>query len=76
MGILWRQDIVYDNVLILISDAAPYILKAISVVCPKMINLICVAHAFHRAAEIRGRAKYLKVDLSILSVKKVFSKLQ
>ena len=47
--------------------------QALSVVYPKMIHLTCVAHAFHRVAEVI-RGNYPKVDLLISSVKKVFLK--
>ncbi|KAJ4440650.1 hypothetical protein ANN_08797 [Periplaneta americana] len=55
MGILWPKGIMYDNVLFFISDAAPYMVKAgqaLSVVYPKLTHFTCVAHAFHRVAEV------------------------
>ncbi|KAJ4427708.1 hypothetical protein ANN_25360 [Periplaneta americana] len=57
MGILWPKGIMYDNVLFFISDAAPYMVKAgqaLSVVYPKLTHFTCVAHAFHRVAEVSG----------------------
>ncbi|KAJ4443015.1 hypothetical protein ANN_04665 [Periplaneta americana] len=77
MGILWPKGIMYDNVLFFISDAAPYMVKAgqaLSVVYPKLTHFTCVAHAFHRVAEV-VRDNFPKVDLLISSVKKYFSKL-
>ncbi|XP_069700702.1 uncharacterized protein [Periplaneta americana] len=76
MGILWPKGIMYDNVLFFISDAAPYMVKAgqaLSVVYPKLTHFTCVAHAFHRVAEV-VRDNFPKVDLLISSVKKVFLK--
>ncbi|KAJ4440071.1 hypothetical protein ANN_08203 [Periplaneta americana] len=55
MGILWPKGIMYDNVLFFISVAAPYMVKAgqaLSVVYPKLTHFTCVAHAFHRVAEV------------------------
>ena len=42
MGILWRQGILYDNVLLFISDVVPYKLKARQTyaVYPKIAYLI------------------------------------
>ncbi|KAJ4445415.1 hypothetical protein ANN_07220 [Periplaneta americana] len=62
MGILWPKGIMYDNVLFFISDAAPYMVKAgqaLSVVYPKLAHFTCVAHAFHRVAEV-VRDNFLK----------------
>ncbi|KAJ4443792.1 hypothetical protein ANN_05572 [Periplaneta americana] len=62
MGILWPKGIMYDNVLFFISDAAPYMVKAgqaLSVVYPKLTHFTCVAHAFHRVAEV-VRDNFLK----------------
>lgn len=76
MGILWPKGSMYDNVLFFISDAAPYMVKAgqaLSVVYPKLTHFTCVAHAFHRVAEV-VRDNFPKVDLLISSVKKVFLK--
>ncbi|KAJ4432556.1 hypothetical protein ANN_21179 [Periplaneta americana] len=79
MGILWPKGIMYDNVLFFISDAAPYMVKAgqaLSVVYPKLTHFTCVAHAFHRVAEVvrdnflntveqlnRGRADAVRAKL-------------
>ena len=59
----------YNNVLLFISDAAPYMVKAgqaLSVVYPKMTHFTCVAEV------VRGN--YPKIDLLISSVKKIFLK--
>ena len=61
----------YNNMMLFISDVTP--LKVLSVVYPKMTHLICVAHAFHRAAEV-VMDNCPKVDLLISSMKKVLSK--
>ena len=69
MGVLWPEDIMYANVLLFISDSAPYMVKAgqaLSVVYPKMIHFTCMAEVV--------RSNYLNVDMLISSVKKVFLK--
>jgi hypothetical protein len=47
-----------ENVLLLVSDAAPYMMKAakaVQLLYPKMIHVTCIAHALHRVAEeVRG----------------------
>ncbi|KAJ4443345.1 hypothetical protein ANN_05013 [Periplaneta americana] len=66
MGILWPKGIMYDNVLFFISDAAPYMVKAgqaLSVVYPKLTHFTCVAHAFHRVAEV-VRDNFLKQEFN------------
>ncbi|KAJ4447122.1 hypothetical protein ANN_09122 [Periplaneta americana] len=61
MGILWPKGIMYDNVLFFISDAAHMVKagQALSVVYPKLTHFTCVAHAFHRVAEV-VRDNFLK----------------
>ena len=57
----------YDDALLFISRAAPYILKAtqsFSVFYPKMTQCTSVLHVFQRAAEV-ARDKYPIVDLLI-----------
>jgi hypothetical protein len=44
-----------DNVLLLVTDASPYMKKAaegLSVSYPKLVCVICVTHALHRVCEI------------------------
>ena len=56
MHILWPGGVKYDNVLLLLSDAAPYMIKAgegLSVSYPKTIHVTCVAHALHRVAYMK-----------------------
>ncbi|VVC34389.1 Ribonuclease H-like domain,Domain of unknown function DUF659 [Cinara cedri] len=76
MGIIWPGDILYDNVLLFLTDAAPYMIKASSVLkslYTKMVHVSCAAHGIHRVAEeIRGQ--FHTVDDLISSVKKTFRK--
>lgn len=76
MNILWPGGIHHDNVLLFLSDAAPYMVKAGEVLksfYTKMIHVTCAAHGLHRVAEeIRGQ--FNTVDKIISSVKKIFRK--
>lgn len=63
MFTLWPEGIKHDNVLIFLSDAAPYMVKAGRAICTlysykysnsvfiKMVHVTCVAHAIHRVTE-------------------------
>ena len=76
MHILWPHGVKYDNVLLLLTDAAPYMIKAgeeLSVSYPKMIHVTCVAHAQHRVIETI-RMLYPNVDKLIANARKVFVK--
>lgn len=76
MGIIWPGDILYDNVLLFLTDAAPYMVKAGSVLkslYTKMVHVSCAAHGIHRVAE-EIRARFDSVDDLISNVKKTFRK--
>lgn len=76
MGILWPEGVQHDNVLLFLSDAAPYMVKAgkcINTLYSKCIHLTCLAHAFQRIAE-KIRGEFSDVDKVVASVKKVFRK--
>jgi hypothetical protein len=76
MSILWPDIVMHENVLLFVSDAALYMVKAgkaLNAFFPKIIHLTCLAHAFHRIAETL-RSKFTKVDQLIFSVKKIFLK--
>lgn len=76
LAFLWPGGVQYDNVLLFLSDAAPYVVKAgagLKVLYPKLIHLTCLAHGLHRVAETI-RVKYKDVDLLVSNVKKVFVK--
>jgi len=66
----------YNNVLLFLSDVAPYTVKAgsdLKNVYTKMIHTICRAHALHRIAEeICGLFNI--VDKLISNMKKIFRK--
>ena len=76
MMFLYDNKIQYENVLLFITDAAKYMVKAgqaIQVSYPKMIHLTCLAHGLNRVAE-EIRSNYPKVNKLISSVKKIYSK--
>ncbi|KAL4126569.1 hypothetical protein QTP88_010789 [Uroleucon formosanum] len=76
MHILWPTNVKYYNILLFISDAAPYMKKAgstIQTLYPNIIHLTCLAHACHNVCE-EVRAYYKNVDQLISEMKKTFLK--
>jgi len=75
MFTLWPEGIKHDNVLIFVSDAAPYMVKAGRAICTlysKMVHVTCVAHAIHRVAE-EIRSNFQDVNkLCLLRKKNIF----
>jgi len=76
MFLLWPDGIHHDDVLLFLSDAAPYIVKAgktIGALYSKMVHVACLAHGVHSVAEeIRGQ--FTKVDKLISKVKQILLK--
>lgn len=74
MQVLWPNQILYRNVLLLVTDGAAYMKKAgsaLQTLYPNMLHVTCIAHALHRVAEdVRG--SYREVDELIANVKKVY----
>lgn len=65
-----------DSILLFISDAAPYMVKAaraIQVFYPKITHVTCLAHGLHRVCE-QIRSIHQNVDRLIANTKKVFLK--
>lgn len=76
MVLLWPEGVRHDDVLLFVTDAAPYIVKAakaIKAFYSKMIHVTCLAHAFHRVAE-EVRANFPEIDKLVSHTKKVFVK--
>lgn len=76
MSLIWPNNIQHEQVLLFVTDAAPYMIKAanaLEVLYPKMIHLTCLAHALHRVAET-VRCQYPDVDLLISTIKRIFLK--
>ena len=62
--------------LLFISDAAPYMIKAakaLQLLYPQMIHVTCLVHALHRVAE-EVRGSYPEVDKLIANGKRIFIK--
>lgn len=65
-----------EKVLLIVTDAAPYMILAMSnlkVLYPNAIHVTCTAHALHRVAEFI-RNEFDNVNKLISNTKKVFSK--
>jgi len=58
---IWPNGIKHDHVLLLLRDAAPYMVKAIKVFYLKMEHVTCLAHGLHRVVE-EIRKHFPKVD--------------
>lgn len=64
----------YDEVLLFVTDAAPYMVKAgitIQNLYTKIIHVTCLAHGLRRVAE-GIRNQYKNVDQLISNVKNLF----
>lgn len=76
LSILWPNGVRYDDVWLLVTDAAAYMKKAgkgLAVVFPNLLHLTCLAHALHNVAE-QVRSQYPGVNDLIATVKSVFVK--
>lgn len=76
MGILWPNGVQHEYVLLFITDAAPYMVKAgtaLQVFYSKMIHVTCAAHGLHRVVE-HVRSNFSTMDKLIACVKQVFKK--
>jgi hypothetical protein len=76
MNLLSRDKVERANFLLFVSDAAPYLIKKVTVLqslYSKMIHVTCLAHTLHRVAE-EVRGSYPEVDKLIGNGKKIFIK--
>lgn len=76
LAILWPEEVKHENVLLFVTDAAPYMKKAgraLKVIFPNMLHVTCLAHGLHRVAE-HIRSLYPTVDRLVSNVKKIFLK--
>ena len=72
LRLLWLMTVLYENILLVCTYAAPYMCKAMSglqVLYPKMIHVICVAHGLHHVAEL-VRSNHPNVNLLVSSKRK------
>eukprot|EP00095_Tigriopus_kingsejongensis_P008118 snap_masked-scaffold184_size276635-processed-gene-1.15 protein:Tk08118 transcript:snap_masked-scaffold184_size276635-processed-gene-1.15-mRNA-1 annotation:"PREDICTED: uncharacterized protein LOC100902024" len=73
---LFGDEIDYDKVKLLLTDAAAYCIKAargLKELFPNLLHVTCIAHGLSRVAEL-ARVTYPKVNLLISETKKVFVK--
>jgi hypothetical protein len=73
---LWPSGGNDEKVLLLLSDAAPYMIKAgktLNVFFPNMIHVTCLAHMLQRIAE-KVRELFPNVNTLVNNLKKVFLK--
>lgn len=77
LNLLWSGNDKFENVLLILTDAAPYMVKAINLIKElqnsNIIHLTCMAHSIHRLCEtIRNECD--TTDEFISNAKKVFIK--
>lgn len=73
---IFRIGIQYDKVLLVLTDAAAYMIAAmrsLQILFSKMLHLTCFDHGLHRVAEFI-RAQFPNVNKLIANTKAVFSK--
>lgn len=76
-GIL-STDVDKNKVLLVTTDAAPYMksaMEALTVLYPKMVHVTCAAHGLHRVAEL-VRTKFKAVNTLVSNVKRTFTKVE
>ena len=65
-----------NDILLVITDAAPYMIKAVkalNVLYPKMMHVTCLVHILHRVCE-EIRFLFPNIDSLISNAKKIFTK--
>lgn len=76
VAFLWPNGICYSKILLIVTDAAPYMcaaVKSLKILYPKMLHITCFSHGLHRLAEF-VRSKFVAVNDLIASCKAVFVK--
>ncbi|KAF0760196.1 DUF659 domain-containing protein [Aphis craccivora] len=76
LKILWPTGGNDDKVLLLLSDAAPYMVKSgdvLKVLYPNLIHVTCLAHGLNRVAE-KVRDMFPNVNKLVNNIKKIFLK--
>lgn len=49
MSILWTEKVLYDKMLLYVTDAVSYIMKSRHVhIFPKLVNFTCMVHGLHK----------------------------
>lgn len=73
---MWPDQILYENVLLLLSDGASYMIKAASALrtlYSRMLHVTCVAHGLNRVCEC-VREHYTEIDSLVAYVKSIFAR--
>jgi len=76
LKLLWPLGGNDEKVLLMLSDAAPYMTKAgdtLKIFYPNLIHVTCLAHMFNRVAE-KTREMFPNVNKLVSNIKKVFLK--
>ncbi|KAL4142778.1 hypothetical protein QTP88_005183 [Uroleucon formosanum] len=76
LNILWPDGIRHHDVLLFLSDAAPYMVKcgkSLNALYSKMVHVTCAAYGLHRVSE-EVRNQFGTVDKIVANVKKIFKK--
>ncbi|XP_055493525.1 uncharacterized protein LOC129698403 [Leucoraja erinacea] len=76
LTVLWPEGIKHENVLLFVTNAAPYMKSAacaLKVLFPKMLHLTCLAQGLHEIAE-HIRSLFPNVDRLVSNAKKIFLK--
>jgi len=76
INLLWPDKVERENLLLFVSDAALYMIKAakaLQLLYPKMIHVTCLVHTLHRVAE-EVRGSYPEVEKLTANGKKIFIK--
>jgi len=76
LKILWPTGGNDDKVLLLLNDAAPYMVKSgdvLKVLYPNLIHVTCLAHGLNRVAE-KVRDMFPNVNKFVNNIKKIFLK--
>jgi hypothetical protein len=76
MFLLWPEGIRHDDVLLFVTNAAPYILRAgksIKSFYRKLVHVTCLAHALHRVMEEK-RSTFPQLDALVSRTKNIFVK--
>jgi len=72
MFLLWPDGVRHDDVLLFLTDAAPYIVKAVKSIkafYSRMVHVTFLAHALHRVAE-EVRANFPQFDTLVSHTRK------
>jgi hypothetical protein len=76
LSVLWPENIIYNRVLVLVTDGAPNMKCAAKTLCEtydKLTHIICISHGLHNVCELIIK-KFPKVNRFLSCGKKIFKK--